>query len=70
MELILESGSDYGMIVALVALFLVYAGIVAWQMRRVLSMAESNERLREARRLLFLVSAGAPVAAILILVAL
>ena len=57
------------MIVAIVALMAVYAAAVTWQMRRALASTEQQARLREARRLLLLVSAGAPLVAALILVA-
>ncbi len=55
---------------AIIALFAVYAVAVSWQMRRALATAEPRLRLREARRLLLLVSLGVPLLAALILVAL
>jgi hypothetical protein len=53
-----------------VALFAVYVAAVTWQMRRALAAAPPEARLREARRLLLLVSAGVPLLAVLILLAL
>ncbi|MSQ42207.1 MAG: hypothetical protein EXR65_04135 [Dehalococcoidia bacterium] len=53
----------------LVALFAVYALVGMWQMRRALHTVDPAARLREARRLLILVSAGAPLLAAFILVA-
>ncbi len=53
----------------IVALFVVYAAAVTWQMRRALATSEPRARLREARRLLLMVSAGVPLLAVLILVA-
>ena len=58
------------MIAVIVALFVVYGAAVSWQMRRALATDEARARLREARRLLLLVSAGAPLAVALILIAL
>ena len=58
------------MIWFVVALFVLYAVAVTWQMRRALAQAEGAPRLREARRLLILVSLGVPLVAVLILVAL
>ena len=54
----------------LVALFALWAVATLWAMRRALAAREPRARLREARRLLLLVSAGAPLLAALILVAL
>ena len=51
-------------------LFAVYALAVTWQMRRALAAPPSEARLREARRLLLLVSAGVPLLAVLIVLAL
>lgn len=53
----------------IIAVFAVYFILVTWQMRRALRAGEPSARLREARRLLLLVSAGVPLAAVLILVA-
>ena len=53
----------------IIAVFAVYFILVTWQMRRALRAGEPAARLREARRLLLLVSAGVPLAAALILVA-
>ncbi len=58
------------MTAVVVALLVVYAAAVTWQMRRALATSEPGARLREARRLLLLVSAGVPLVAVLILVAL
>ena len=58
------------MTAGVVALLVVYAAAVTWQMRRALATSEPGARLREARRLLLLVSAGVPLVAVLILVAL
>jgi cytochrome oxidase assembly protein ShyY1 len=55
---------------ALAALFAVYVLLTLWQMRRAFATTEAGARLREARRLLVLVSAGVPLLAVLILVAL
>ena len=53
----------------LAALFAVWGAATLWGMRRALAAREPSERLREARRLLLLVSAGAPLLAALILAA-
>ncbi|MEZ4552842.1 MAG: hypothetical protein AB7L91_16425 [Dehalococcoidia bacterium] len=53
----------------IVGAFIVYFFVVTWQMRRAVRTTLPAERLREARRLLVLVSAGVPLLAILILVA-
>jgi hypothetical protein len=53
----------------IVAIFVLYFGIVTWQMRRAVRTVEPAARLREARRLLILVSAGVPLVAVLILTA-
>ncbi len=58
------------MIPVVVALFAVYAVAVTWQMRRALAAVQQEARLREARRLLLLVSAGVPLLAVLIVLAL
>ena len=58
------------LIQALVALFALYVLLTLWQMRRALATREPQARLREARRLLLLVSAGVPILVVLILVAL
>lgn len=50
------------MIPALVALFALYIVVVTWQMRRALSATEVSVKQREAKRLLFLVTAGLPLA--------
>jgi hypothetical protein len=49
-------------LVPLLALFAVYVLLVTWQMRRAVRAPEGPGRLREARRLLLLVTAGAPLA--------
>ena len=54
----------------LAALLAVWSAATLWAMRRALAEREPRARLREARRLLLLVSAGAPLLAGLILVAL
>ena len=46
----------------LVVLFAVYCALVTWQMRRAVRSREPQARLREARRLLLLVSLGVPLA--------
>lgn len=53
----------------LVALFLVYVVVVTWQMRRAVAVSEPAARQREARRLLFAVSAGVPLLGAFVLVA-
>jgi len=53
----------------LVALFAVYVLAVTWQMRRALATSDVAGRQREARRLLYVVSAGVPLVGALILVA-
>lgn len=58
------------MLPAVLALFVAYAAAVTWQMRRAVRATDSARRNREAVRLLLLVSAGAPLAAVLIFVAL
>ena len=52
----------------LVAVFLVYVAIVTWQMRRAVRATEPALRLREALRLLVVVSAGVPLLGAFILV--
>jgi hypothetical protein len=54
----------------IIAIFVGYFGLVTWQMRRALRTYEPAARLREAKRLLLLVSAGVPLLAVLIIVAL
>lgn len=54
----------------IVGAFVVYFFLVTWQMRRATRTTAPAERLREARRLLLLVSAGVPLLAALILLAL
>jgi hypothetical protein len=54
----------------IIAIFVGYFGLVTWQMRRALRTFEPAARLREAKRLLLLVSAGVPLLAVLIIVAL
>lgn len=49
--------------------FVVYFFLVTWQMRRATRTTTPADRLREARRLLLLVSAGLPLVAILIIAA-
>ncbi len=58
------------MLPVVLALFAAYAVAVTWQMRRAVRASEPARRQREAVRLLLLVSAGVPLAAVLILVAL
>ncbi|MDA1061951.1 MAG: hypothetical protein O2895_03455 [Chloroflexi bacterium] len=55
---------------ALAALFAAYVLLTLWQMRRALASSEPGARLREALRLLLLVSAGVPLLVVLILAAL
>lgn len=52
---------------ALLALFVVYSLGVTWQMRRAVRAPQGAARLREARRLLLLVTAGVPLAVALAL---
>ena len=52
-----------------VALFVIYAVLVTWQMRRALRTSEPAPRLREAKRLLLVVAAGLPLVVALIFVA-
>ncbi len=56
-------------VAALVALFAGYVLLVTWQMRRAVRTREAGARLREARRLLLLVSLGVPLLIVFILVA-
>lgn len=49
-------------LVALLVLFAAYVLLVTWQMRRAVRAPQGPVRLREARRLLVLVTAGAPLA--------
>ena len=58
------------LIAVLVALFALYAVATLWQMRRAVATREPRARLREAQRLLLLVSLGVPLLVVLILVAL
>lgn len=58
------------MVPLLIVLLIAYTIAVVWQARRAVAAVEEPARLREARRLLWIVSAGAPLAAVLILVAL
>ncbi|MCY4640270.1 MAG: hypothetical protein OXC94_08020 [Chloroflexi bacterium] len=51
----------------LVGLFLLYAALVSWQMRRALATAEPRSRLVEARRLLVMATLGVPLAVAFIL---
>lgn len=55
---------------ALAALFALYVALTLWQMRRAVSTVDAGSRLREAQRLILLVSAGVPLLVVLILVAL
>ncbi len=54
------------LVAALLALFVAYFLGVTWQMRRAVRAPAGLARLREARRLLLLVSAGVPLALALI----
>ena len=56
-------------IAALSALFAAYVLLVTWQMRRAVRTPEGVARLREARRLLLLVSLGVPLLVAFILIA-
>ena len=58
------------MLPVVLALFAVYVAAVTWQMRRAMRAGKPARRRREAVRLLLLVSLGAPMAAVLILVSL
>ena len=58
------------MLRVLAALFVLYALLVTWQMRRALSSENPTQRSREAVRLLLLVSAGVPLSGMLIFAAL
>lgn len=57
------------LLAVLVALLATYFLGVTWQMRRALRAPEGAPRLREAVRLLVVVTAGVPLAVALILVA-
>ena len=57
-------------IIVVLVLFAAYAVAVTWQMRRAVAASEPADRLRQARWLLMIVSAGIPLAVVLILVAL
>ena len=50
------------MIPTLIALFVVYALAITWQMRRALSAPEGASKQREAVRLLLAVTLGIPLA--------
>ena len=54
-------------VAALVVLFLLYVALVSRQMRRSLAATEPRARLREARRLLLVVTLGVPLAVAFIL---
>jgi hypothetical protein len=54
----------------LLALFVLYFVAVTWQMRRAVVASDPRIRLRESVRLLFVVSAGVPLAVAFILIAL
>lgn len=49
-------------------LFVVYAALTTWQMRRATRATEPGVRLREARKLLGVVTLGVPLLAAVILV--
>lgn len=55
-------------LVTLITTFVLYSLVVAWQMRRAFRSIEPQARLREAKRLLLLVSLGVPIAVAFILV--
>lgn len=57
-------------IVVVLALFAAYAVAVTWQMRRAVAATDPADRLRQARWLLVIVSAGVLLVVVLILVAL
>lgn len=57
------------MMPVLIALFAVYVLATLWQGRRTVAATEQGVRLREARRLLILVSLGVPLAVAFILAA-
>ncbi len=54
------------MIAILIALFVLYVALTAWQGRRALAATAPAARLREARLLLVVVSLGVPLALALI----
>jgi hypothetical protein len=54
------------LVAALLALFVVYFLGVTWQMRRAMRAPQGDPRLREARLLLLLVTAGVPLAIALV----
>ena len=58
------------LVAILVTLFAAYAIATLSQMRRAVATREPRARLREAQRLLLLVSLGVPLLVVLILVAL
>jgi protein-S-isoprenylcysteine O-methyltransferase Ste14 len=51
----------------LVALFVAYAALTTWQMRRATRAAEPEVRMREARKLLGAVTLGVPLLVAVIL---
>lgn len=53
----------------LIALFVLYVLVTAYQMRRALATHEPNARLREAKRLLFTTVLGLPLLVAFIFVA-
>ncbi len=57
-------------IAAILVLFAAYAAAVTWQMRRAVAASDPADRLRQARWLLAIVSAGVPLVVVLILFAL
>ncbi|MDP6607156.1 MAG: hypothetical protein QF664_13005 [Dehalococcoidia bacterium] len=57
------------MLPVLIAVFALYVAVVTFQMRQAVAATEQRERQRQAVRLLLLVSAGVPLAAALIVVA-
>lgn len=57
------------MVNVLIALFVVYVLVTVWQMRRAVQASDPQQRLTEARRLLFTTSLGLPILIGLILVA-
>ncbi len=57
-------------VAVILVLFAAYAIGVTWQMRRAVAASDPADRLRQARWLLAVVSAGVPLLVVLILVAL
>ena len=49
------------MIPALIVLFVVYVGVTAFQMRRALATRDPEQRLVEAKRLLWTTVLGVPI---------